>query len=231
MNKLSTVILSGLLMTSPIYVVANQTTIDSIEAAAQQLDLKALELQQQTSTGYDRALASYRLAVSFNLEAQTKQTTASLNSAIDTLEAILKQLTPHAEAHILLAQCYGFKASLNPLNAAVFSARAKTHLNQAESIDNSNPRLHLIRGIARYNTPTIYGGSKQAALKSFNQALKYYSDDQNSAYHWGEAEAYVWRGLSQLELNNLSSAMKDWGAALTIAPDYGWPRFLIQNNQ
>lgn len=231
MNKLSTVILSGLLMTSPFYVVANQATIDSIEASAQKFDLKALKLQQQASTGYARALASYRLAVSFNLKTQTEQTTSSLDSAINTLEATLKQPTPHAEAHILLAQCYGFKASLNPLKAAVFSARAKTHLNQAQSIDSNNPRLHLIRGIARYNTPAIYGGSKQAALKSFNQALKHYADDQDSGYHWGEAEAHVWRGLSQLELNNLGSAMKDWGSALLLSPNYGWPRFLIQSNQ
>lgn len=231
MKKVTVLTLSSLLMTNAFHAAADQVTIDTIEAAAHELDINTLKKQQQASIGYDQALASYYLAVSFNIRNQTELSQTNLDSAINTLDASLKQSPSQIEVHILLAQCYGFKAKLKPLEAAELSSSAKMHLSQAQSINSDNPRLHLIKGIASYNTPAIYGGSKQAAFKSFNLALKQYADDKGSGYYWGEAEAYVWRGLSQLELNNLGAAMNDWGSALRLSPRYGWPRFLIQNNQ
>lgn len=48
---------------------------------------------------------------------------------------------------------------------------------------------------------------------------------------WGEAEAYTWRGLAKQELSDNQGAVEDWQHALKVQADYGWAKFLLQQNQ
>jgi tetratricopeptide (TPR) repeat protein len=76
----------------------------------------------------------------------------------------------------------------------------------------------------------MFGGSKHQALIELSNAIEQYNNDQYSEYHWGFAEAYTWRGLTQLELGNKEAALADWAKAVEVSPNYSWAKNLPQKN-
>ncbi|MGB0987507.1 MAG: tetratricopeptide repeat protein [Pseudoalteromonas spongiae] len=212
------------------YASADQTTIDEIELASQQNNVAQLTQIANTAKGYDAALVNYRLAIAHNIIGERDKAITLLDSAqmILTDEKLSEDET---EVNALLAQVYGYRISIKPITGMYYGIKSSNALESASESDDTNPRVHLIKGIIAYNTPNIFGGSKQQALKSLNTSINHYQNDDNLGYQWGQAEALVWRGLTHLALNDVQSALDDWQASLEIAPNYTWPQMLISNNQ
>jgi tetratricopeptide (TPR) repeat protein len=212
------------------YVFAEQSTIDSIELASQQHNLSELTEIAKNAAGYDAALVNYRLAIAHNIMGETEKALALL----DIAQAALlddKLGADKSEANALLAQVYGYRISIKPITGFYYGIKSNNALNNAVQINKSNPRAHLVKGIIALNTPSMFGGSKQQALSSLNASLIHYQNDNNDGYKWGQAEAYVWRGLTYLALNDVQKAVQDWQTSLDLAPNYIWPKVLINNNK
>jgi len=223
-------LLLPLLLVSSFAAQANQADIDNIEQAAMQLNsIELVSLTKQTS-GYDQALAYYRLAISQNLQSQSKEARQNLDLAIEQLENITKQDENDDEAWALLAQVYGLKIAYQPMKAAYYGPKSGKALAAALAINHENPRVYLVQGISLYNTPAMFGGSKSAALSAFNQSIALYHQDSSDTA-WGQAEVHVWRGLTNLALNQTDQALTDWYSALAIEPNYGWAKMLISQNK
>ena len=170
-------LLLPLLLVSSFAAKANQVDIDNIEQAAMQLNsIELVSLTKQTS-GYDQALAYYRLAISQNLQSQSKEASQNLDLAIEQLENITKQDENDDEAWALLAQVYGLKIAYQPMKAAYYGPKSGKALAAALAINHENPRVYLVQGISLYNTPAMFGGSKSAALSAFNQSIALYHQD------------------------------------------------------
>ena len=213
---------------------ASSTDVQHIEQAAATLDIQELRLHSQSAQGYEQGLAYYRLSMSQYLQAQQQAAQQSLEMAQQSLEQLLAEPlsdTELGEAKALLAQVYGFKITFNPLKGAYYGPKAGKLLSQAERLAPNSPRVHLIKGVSAYNTPSMFGGSKQQALRDFNKAVLLFSQQQDTRYGWGEAETYTWRGLTQKELGHGEQALADWQQALQVNPDYGWAKMLIAKNQ
>lgn len=209
---------------------AEQSTIDAIEFASQQNNVSALTEIASTAKGYDAALVNYRLAIAHNIMGEQDKAINLLDNAQSILSD--KQLSADkSEINALLAQVYGYRISIKPITGMYYGIKSTNALKTAIETDENNPRVHLINGIIAYNTPNIFGGSKQQALKALNKSLSYYQNDENVGYQWGHAEALVWRGLTHLALNDLQSALHDWQTSLEISPNYSWPQMLINSNQ
>lgn len=212
-------------------VLANQANIDAIEQAARSLNHNELaQLVNQTS-GYDKALANYRLSIAHSLNANTAMANDALDQAIEQLVKLTTQQADNAENWALLAQAYGYKISLAPMKGAYYGPKSASALSKAYQLAPNNPRVHLVKAVSEYNKPALFGGSKQAAKKSLDKAISLFQQDSAIDTKWGYAEAYVWRGLTHIELNNREQAISDWQQALAIEPSYGWPQFLIEQNQ
>ncbi len=210
---------------------ADQASIESIEQAFMQMNNKQLIQLLETNSGYDKALAHYRLAISQNLQAESESANASLEQAMTLLETLTLQSPNNDEVWALLAQVYGLKIAYQPMKGAYYGPKSGQALSKAMALNNSNPRVHLVLGISKYNTPAMFGGSKTAALTALNKSISLFGESQASEMSWGHAEAYVWRGLTQLELGQKEQALNDWQTALTIEPSYGWAQMLSQQNQ
>jgi hypothetical protein len=209
---------------------ASQTDIDSIEQAAMTLDSKQLTQLATQNHGYEKAFAQYRLAIAKNLQAQSEQANTVLDLAIAGLENLTEQTPNDDEVWLLLAQTYGLKIAYQPMKAAYYGPKSGMALAQAFSLNQSNPRSYLVKGISKYNTPTMFGGSKSAALAALNKAIDLFQQNDGANKSWGEAEAYVWRGLTNMALDDKNQALNDWRNALIIAPNYGWAKMLLQQN-
>ncbi len=209
---------------------ADQQTITAIENASMELNLSELVNLQESSNGYDRALANYRLGLNYSFVQQQEKAISALNKATTQLIDLIKINNQDNESWALLAQVYGLRIAYQPMSGIELGPKAANALTTAQTISPNNPRVLLFKGVSKYNTPAMFGGSKHQALIELSNAIEQYNNDKYSEYHWGFAEAYTWRGLTQLELGNKEAALADWAKAVEISPNYGWAINLLQKN-
>ncbi|MDC2889808.1 hypothetical protein [Psychrosphaera algicola] len=164
---------------------AGQAEIDRIEQAAGVLDITQLKTIAADLSGYDLALAYYRIALSANLKGQTPVAKESIDQAMELLEKLDESSPDNVEIKALLAQVYGYKIALDPIKGMYYGPKSNSTLSSAETIQPNNPRVLLVKGISKFNTPGVFGGSTEAAYQAFDQAITAYSEDQYSDYHWG----------------------------------------------
>ena len=207
---------------------AGQDDINAIERAANQLDTNAISQQLENLQGYDLAFAHYRLAVIAHVANSESDTLAALDSAISVLNKLRIQEPSNPEVLALLAQVYGYKAGLQPFKAMYYGMKSNDALTKAQQLAPKNPRVLLVSGIIKANTPALFGGSNEKAEQAFSQAIEAFSHGSTSDYHWGYADAYTWRGVIHSKNGDTDLAKVDWQAALSVQPDFGWASSLLQ---
>ncbi|MDA8622171.1 tetratricopeptide repeat protein [Psychrosphaera sp.] len=210
---------------------AGQSEIDQIERAASVLNTTELQTLAESFSGYDKAFSLYRLALSHSLVGDKEMADESIDEAMGIMESLNETQPDSVEFKALLAQIYGFKIALEPMKGPYYGIKSNQLLEEAETLAENHPRVQLVKGIAKYNTPPMFGGGKDHAKTAFQQAIAAYENDKYSNYHWGEAEAYTWLGLIKLQEGNKALAQADWQQALEINPDYGWAKMLVQQNK
>lgn len=228
-NTLLTLALTGSLILS-VQAKADQQTITAIENASMELNVTALITLKENSQGYDKALANYRLGLNYSFTQQQDKALAALKAATKQLTTLVEIDSKDNESWALLAQVYGLQIAYQPMRGSELGPKSAMALTTAQNISPNNPRVLLVKGVSKYNTPAMFGGSKHEALKVLSRAIAEYANDQYSEYHWGHAEAYTWRGLTQLELGNKAAALADWAKAVEISPNYGWAKNLLAKN-
>lgn len=203
----------------------------AIDLASQQLDVLALQqFSQQAQDDYQFAYAQYRLAVTASVRADEAVLKPALSAAADRLEQLIASepaATLKAEALALLALTRGMQAGYSPIKGMYYGQLSSKALATATALQPQNPRVTLSAAILAYQTPTLFGGDKKAALSHANAAISAFAAPCQDIC-WGEAEAYVWRGLAKKAEGDLSGAKADWQQALQLAPDYGWAKQLLQ---
>ncbi len=211
---------------------AQAADLSAIDQAARQLDLTALQQQvQQASDDYAFAYAQYRLAITASLQANESLLNDALSAAAQRLETLIASEpapTLKTEALALLASVRGLQAGYAPIKGAYYGALSGKALQAAKALQPDNPRVHLVAAILAYQTPSLFGGDKREALAQADAAVQAFSQPCQQIC-WGQAEAYVWRGLAKVEAGDQAGARADWQLALTQAPDYGWPKQLLQD--
>ena len=208
-----------------------QGDIDQIEQAAGVLNISALENIATHVTGYEQALTYYRISLSANLTGKSDVAIKAIDQAIVSLEQLDIASANNVEVKALLAQVYGYKIALEPLKGMYYGQKASSKLSEAKLLAPNNPRVQLVTGISKLNTPTMFGGSSDAAYQAFDKAIAAFSTDVNSEYHWGHAETYTWRGVTHMQKGEPNKAKEDWQQALTINPNYGWAKMLLAQNK
>ncbi|MFT5756567.1 MAG: tetratricopeptide (TPR) repeat protein [Alteromonadaceae bacterium] len=218
----------GLLITTS--VLASQAEIDTIESAYISVNSNVLTEIAKQSDHYIKALAYYRLSILHNVHSNKDQAIATLVSTISELESIVASTPGDDESWALLSQSYGLMISYQPQLGAEYGQKSFDAAKKAKNIAPNNPRISLFQGIMSFNTPAIYGGSKHKAVELLNNAIELFEYDRNSNNYWGEAEAYVWRGLTYRALNDNEKATADFKMALQLKPNFDWAKMLLKNN-
>jgi tetratricopeptide (TPR) repeat protein len=209
---------------------AQAATIEQIDAATNAMDLKLLASYAAEQTAdYNNAYANYRLSITAGITSEKDQAEQALDQAQSTLEQ-LTAAQPQADHLALLASVYGMQIGNNPVKGALYGAKSNEALAQATALEPANPRVTLVKAIMAYNTPAVFGGSKQSAIDLSSKAIELYAQPCQQIC-WGHAEAYTWRGLAKQELGDKAAAVADWTKATEIEPSYGWAKFLLMQQQ
>lgn len=231
MNKslLHTATIASICMAATAF--ADQASIDLIEQAYLQMDITTLETLSHDPDAYDSALANYRLAIRLNIDSELKKATVALGKAEATLEALVKEEPGNAEAWALLGHSYGTHINFASSQTLFYFPKALHSIKRAKELAPENPRVNLVAGVNDYFTPSMFGGSKAIAVTHLDIAIDQYALDASSGYDWGLADAYIWRGLAQLDLGNTQSAIGDWRAAIALEPSNQWANTLLEKHQ
>lgn len=207
----------------------SNTNITNVDAASNAMNLTQLQQLSGSTQDYDKAYANYRLAISANVMGQKTLASSALTTAQTTLEA-LETSQANAESLALLSSVYGMQIALDNSKGATLGMKSAKAIASAEQLEPQNPRVALVKAIAAYNTPAIFGGSMQNAKTLATTAIERFAQPCDNIC-WGEAEAYTWRGLAKQELGDSQGAIEDWQQSIKVQADYGWAKFLLQQNQ
>lgn len=206
---------------------ASAYSIAEIDQAASAMNMDQLQAYaQEIERPYTKAYAHYRVAVT----ASTLEDEAVLREALASAEQILTaelEKNGNAEHHTLQAAVLGMKMGLNPRQGMTLGPKQQRHLDKAEKLAPENPRVALVRGIAAFYTPGVFGGGVDKAEKHFKKALTRY-DNSCTEICWGHAETLTWLGLVYQQQNKPEEAQASWREADAVEPGYGWANYLLQ---
>lgn len=130
-----------------------------------------------------------------------------------------------SEGKTLLAGIYMIKIANSFLSGVTLTPKIHTLLDESEEINKINPRTYLLRGIMKFQTPAMFGGSTEEAAKNFNKAVALF-EKQNSdnplGPNWGYLEALAWLGRAHEKLENYDAAKFAYQKALAVEPNFVW---------
>lgn len=172
---------------------------------------------------YYIALADYRIAGL--LEGESKDPSEHLNAAVEHLKKATEIDPQAAEAHALLSSVYGWQIGLSPMKTMLLGPRVGKAARKAKQLAPDNPRVVLSAAISDFNTPEMFGGSKEKGLQGLKRAAELFAQEEPTdpiRPVWGHREAYAWLGIAYQGQGELESARTAFEKALEIDPDFGW---------
>jgi tetratricopeptide (TPR) repeat protein len=178
---------------------------------------------------YYIALADYRIADYLLAAGEENKGAASehLKTAVEHLKEATRLDPQAAEAYSLLSSVYGWQIGLSPMKSMLLGPRVGQASRKAQQLAPDNPRVVLSAAISDFNTPEMFGGSKEKGLQGFQRAAELFAQEEPTdpiQPVWGHREAYAWLGIAYQNQGELESARAAFEKALEIDPDFGWVR-------
>ena len=173
---------------------------------------------------YYIALADYRIANLLGDESK-EQTTEHLKTAVDHLQKATEIDPQAAEAYALLSSVYGLQIGLSPMKSMFIGPKVGKAAQKAKQLAPDNPRVVLSAALNDFNTPEMFGGSKEKGLQGFQRAVELFAQQEPTdpiQPVWGHREAYAWLGIAYQDRGELESARAAFEKALEVDPDFGW---------
>ncbi|MEO8018564.1 MAG: hypothetical protein ABI769_12175 [Pseudomonadota bacterium] len=191
---------------------------------------------------YFRALAHYRLAqvLTTAKKSQAKDAIDDCDDEIDNAVHALPKVPigldetdanreKRAEAYALGTACTlaGREMSSIPFGGGRIGSR----IDEAVKLEPRNPRVRLVEALAKFDRAGKDAGEKAAALKSLRAVTAMFEIARAGASttpDWGAAEAYAFLGRALYDMRDVVGAREALERSLLIAPDYAFPRQLMQ---
>ncbi|MCE1188755.1 MAG: tetratricopeptide repeat protein [Ignavibacteria bacterium] len=133
------------------------------------------------------------------------------------------------EGKALLASTYMMMISHNWSNAVALSPKINALLDQAAAVEPENPRILYMKGVMKFNTPEMFGGSKEAGLQLLLQANGAFekAPETQPVIRWGQLETLAWIGQAYMAHEDPETAMFYYQKALSIEPNFGWVKYQL----
>jgi len=207
----------------------NAGDLDAMYAARATFERALADTSLAAWGHYYIALADYRIAGL--LEGESKdQASEHLKVAVEHLKKATEIDPQAAEAYALLSSAYGLQIGLSPMKSMLLGPRVGKASQKAKQLAPENPRVVLSAAISDFNTPKMFGGSKEKGLQGFQRAAELFAQEEPTdpiQPVWGHREAYAWLGIAYQNQGELESARAAFEKALEIDPDFGWVKYVL----
>lgn len=156
--------------------------------------------------------ANYRLAmVAINLD--DKKTA---KTALDAIKDSLKNDYNTVDEAALYSASLGLSITLKPWQAAFIAGGAEDALDFSLAKQSDHAPTLMVKGIAMFNTPSLLGGDKAAALMYFDKAIALYEAEPA----WGYEDALLWRVKALQVLGQTDAASQALSDLRSKFPDF-----------
>lgn len=121
------------------------------------------------------------------------------------------------------AAMMGFKIGVNVIKAPVYGPRSSDYAERALQLDANNPLAYLQVAHTKYYTPTIFGGSRTEAIRSYLKAIQLM--ESNPAYtksNWLYLNAIVVLSYAYREEKKYDVCLFYLRKALKEEPRFSW---------
>ncbi|MFC2133076.1 tetratricopeptide repeat protein [Bacteroidota bacterium] len=181
---------------------------------------------------YYKLLAEYRL-ITADHNGEFQMLDKYYDDAIESLEKLSDYRSLASEIKTLKAAIHMMKLADSPMSGRSLSPKIHSLLDEALIDNPGNPRAYLIRGIMAFNTPAMFGGSKEDAIKFLNTSQKLFEtsvEKDSVSPSWGYNETFAWLGMAYTELRDYNSAKSIYENGLEVEPNFGWIKFQLLPN-
>jgi hypothetical protein len=107
------------------------------------------------------------------------------------------------ETYVLKAMIANARMGVDPKNRwQKYGKVFEDNLEAAKVLNADNPRIYMLRGIAKFFTPAMFGGGKKAAMPYFEKAKGLFAartDKDITKPYWGNATNEYFIGMASKE--------------------------------
>ncbi len=175
---------------------------------------------------YHLAYSEYCLliyALNFDDELFNKLIDIAIRHAEESMNLNDKWSEPPA----LLSSLYGLKIAKNWIQGPFLGPKSSRLIEVAIILDSLNPRAWLVRGISKFNTPSIFGGDIDEAIENLKRAIDLFERNNIAdplGPDWGYIDALVWLGKCYERKKQFEKAAEFYKRALEVEPRFGWAK-------
>jgi tetratricopeptide (TPR) repeat protein len=188
---------------------------------------RTLAESEQPLVLYHYAHVQFRLLQVASLSRAKKEADAAGEACVAALDRAVDKDPRFAEGLALQSNCYGYLASLGPLNAMTAGPRAASRAEAAAKLNPRNPRVLLSEAASLYLRPAAFGGDRAAAAPLFRRAAEAFDTldaPRPGEPTWGAAEAWLFVGRTYEDAGDVLAARDAYEKALLIAPEFARAR-------
>ena len=120
----------------------------------------------------------------------------------------------NAEYYRLLGTLYG-QAVTDIMSGLTYGPKAKDAINKAVEKAPKSSMMYVARGVGNYYVPAQLGGGAKLSIPDFQKAIELDA---------GNAEAWLWLGLSLRKENRDAEARQAFAKSLELNPNRVWAR-------
>ncbi len=210
----------------------NVSDLDSMYAARAMFERTLADTGLAAWSHYYIALADYRIVDLLLAEGEKNKDAASehLKATVEHLKKATELDPQAAEAYALLSSAYGRQIGLSPMKSMFLGPKIGKAIQKAKRLAPDNPRVALSAAISDFNTPKMFGGSKEEGLQGFQRAAELFAQEKPTdpiQPIWGHSRTYAWLGIAYQDRGELELARVAFEKALEINPGFGWVKFVL----
>jgi tetratricopeptide (TPR) repeat protein len=203
------------------------TTLKAVRADLLRMLAAGPPAGRVTLVHYAIAYAGWRLSTNPALGEREQE--ALLDEAEAQLKSALKIDPKFAEAHALLGGVYGIKIAHSSIRGMTLGPRSSAAVDEAMKLEPDNPRVLISKGVGKYNTPGMFGGSVKEAEELLKRAIDKLAQEPVTKPwpNWGRFDAHAWLGQVLAHRGDKAGARAEYAKALELAPQSGWIKFVL----
>jgi tetratricopeptide (TPR) repeat protein len=199
---------------SPLEVARDKQDRAALTELAAQASAAAAKAPNDPEAQYRAALANCYLAeVAIELR-DRKAGRQIAEQGIRLAEKTVALKPANAEYYRLLGTLYG-QAVTDIMSGLTYGPKAKDAINKAVEKAPKSSMMYVARGVGNYYVPAQLGGGAKLSIPDFQKAIE---------LDPGNAEAYLWLGLSLRKENRDAEARQAFAKSLELNPNRVWAK-------
>ncbi|MBL3656149.1 tetratricopeptide repeat protein [Fulvivirga sediminis] len=179
------------------------------------------EKEQSGKNLYQLAMAQYGLLNNTRVDKDEDLFDEYYDEILENIDKLIETEHEKANAYALRAAVYGLETSYSGWKGMFLGPKSSSNLSDAKEEDDSSAFVWATYGSAKLFAPSMFGGDKDEAIKSFKKAIELY-EKANLQQDWRYLYALAWLGQAYYRTDQPQKAKEIYNKALKIEPNFKW---------